>query len=123
MEPTSATIESSISHEREVLENNVSELEQRARTSLSWRDRFDRSPGLMLGVAFGLHTAGPDQISIWWFVFLMCCLGAHWLFYKGYDKRVDRLSDWVYALAYGAAWAIVLPWAAQGYQPFIYFQF
>ena len=31
----------------------MSELEQRARTSLSWRDRFDRSPGLMLGVAFG----------------------------------------------------------------------
>jgi len=31
----------------------VSELEQRAKTALSWRDRFDKSPGLMLGVAFG----------------------------------------------------------------------
>jgi len=77
----------------------------------------------MLSIAFGLHAAGAEQISNWWFVFLMCCLGVHWLFYRGYDKRIDLLPDWAYAFAYGAAWAIVLPWAAQGYQPFIYFQF
>ena len=77
----------------------------------------------MLSVAFGLHPAGPDQISTWWFAFLMFCLGLHWLFYKGVDKHLDRLPDWSYAFLYGAAWAIVLPWAAQGYTPFIYFQF
>ncbi len=77
----------------------------------------------MLSIAFGLHEPGGDQISGWWFAFLMGCLGVHWLFYRGYDKALDRVPDWAYAFGYGALWAVVLPWAAQGYQPFIYFQF
>jgi hypothetical protein len=31
--------------------------------------------------------------------------------------------DWIFALGYGGASALVLVWVAIGYQPFIYFQF
>jgi alginate O-acetyltransferase complex protein AlgI len=77
----------------------------------------------MLGIAFGLHAPGADAISIWWFVLLLVCLAVHWLNYKTEDRpRLARVPDWAYALGYGAAWALVVPWAA-GYKPFIYFQF
>ena len=36
---------------------------------------------------------------------------------------LDRLPSYVYSVIYGAAWALVFPWAAVNYQPFIYFQF
>ena len=77
----------------------------------------------MLGIAFGLHAPGGAGISTWWFVLLMVCLGVHWLLYKSSaDLRLKRVPDWLYAFGYGAAWALVVPWAA-GYKPFIYFQF
>jgi hypothetical protein len=77
----------------------------------------------MLAIAFGLSAPGGDTISAWWFVLLLVCLGLHWLFYKGYDQtRLKPVPDWLYAFGYGAAWALVLPWAA-GYKPFVYFQF
>jgi D-alanyl-lipoteichoic acid acyltransferase DltB (MBOAT superfamily) len=77
----------------------------------------------MLGIAFGLRAPGADAISIWWFVLLLVCLAVHWLNYRNEDRRpLARVPDWAYALGYGAAWALVVPWAA-GYKPFIYFQF
>jgi hypothetical protein len=36
---------------------------------------------------------------------------------------VAVLPSWAFGLLYGAAVALVLPWAARGYKPFIYFQF
>ena len=78
----------------------------------------------MLAIAFGLRAPGAEAISSWWFVLLLVCLGVHWLSYKGQERRsLAGLPDWLYAFGYGAAWALVLPWAAQGYTPFIYFQF
>jgi alginate O-acetyltransferase complex protein AlgI len=42
----------------------------------------------------------------------------------GLDERAaDRVQPALFALAYGAAVALVLPWAAAEYTPFIYFQF
>jgi alginate O-acetyltransferase complex protein AlgI len=77
----------------------------------------------MLSIAFGLAAPGSGALSVWWLVLLLVCLGVHWLFYRGYDHtRLGRVSDWLYAFGYGAAWALVLPWAA-GYKPFVYFQF
>jgi alginate O-acetyltransferase complex protein AlgI len=78
----------------------------------------------MLAIAFGLRAPGAEAISSWWFVLLLVCLGVHWLSYKEPERRsLAGLPDWLYAFGYGAAWALVLPWAAQGYTPFIYFQF
>ncbi|MBI5363934.1 MAG: MBOAT family protein [Planctomycetes bacterium] len=34
-----------------------------------------------------------------------------------------QAPDWAFALAYGIAWAVALPWVATGTTPFIYFQF
>jgi hypothetical protein len=53
MEPDSQTIETHLSQERQALKNNVAELEDRAKAAVSWRERFNSSPWLMLGVAFG----------------------------------------------------------------------
>ena len=53
MEPNSQTIVDRLSQEREALGHNVSELESRAKAAISWREHFNKSPGLMLGLAFG----------------------------------------------------------------------
>ncbi|MFH2000024.1 MAG: MBOAT family O-acyltransferase [Planctomycetota bacterium] len=38
-------------------------------------------------------------------------------------KTVGAMPDWLFYVVYGAAVGIVLPFAAAGYKPFIYFQF
>jgi alginate O-acetyltransferase complex protein AlgI len=38
-------------------------------------------------------------------------------------ERVGALPAWAFAVGYGAAWALALPWVAVDRQPFIYFQF
>jgi D-alanyl-lipoteichoic acid acyltransferase DltB (MBOAT superfamily) len=77
----------------------------------------------MYEVTYALNPGGAGVVSTWWLLFLAVCLAAHWAFYKGAEKSIARVPDWLYYPAYGALWALVLPWAAQGYQPFIYFQF
>ena len=42
---------------------------------------------------------------------------------RGWFTSLQRLPDPVFAAAYGAVFALVLPWASADYQPFIYFQF
>jgi hypothetical protein len=39
------------------------------------------------------------------------------------QPQIERLPDWTFAIGFGAAVALMLPWVAVGYQPFIYFQF
>ncbi|MCB9896568.1 MAG: hypothetical protein H6825_01065 [Planctomycetes bacterium] len=39
------------------------------------------------------------------------------------ERAAARLPDWGFAMAYGAAAALVLPWIATDFQPFIDFQF
>jgi alginate O-acetyltransferase complex protein AlgI len=70
---------------------------------------------------------GPDGgralASGWWWLFLGAgawhVAGSRDLC-KGWP---ERLPDWGFAVVFGAAFALVLPWAATGYKPFIYFQF
>ncbi len=77
----------------------------------------------MYQVALGLIPGGEGVLSRWWMLFDVICLAAHWATFKGALRLLDRLPDWVYFLGYGVVWALVLPWAAHGYQPFMYFQF
>jgi hypothetical protein len=45
-------IEQNIRHERDVLENNFSELEQKVKNAFDWHSQFEEHPGVMLGLAF-----------------------------------------------------------------------
>jgi alginate O-acetyltransferase complex protein AlgI len=88
-----------------------------------------RSEGLrqtadQIRMFFFQSAGGEETVSSWWAVFFAACALVHWGCYKGVFRRIwTSLSDWQYALAYGAAWALVLPWPPTGYRPFIYFQF
>lgn len=73
---------------------------------------------------FLLEVAGPRSVSPWWLLCLGACGVAHWVAFRGILRPVlARLSDRAFAVLYGLAWALVLPWVATGYRPFIYFQF
>ena len=41
----------------------------------------------------------------------------------GLEGRLASIPDLPFAFAYGTTWALLLPFSASGYQPFIYFQF
>jgi alginate O-acetyltransferase complex protein AlgI len=59
----------------------------------------------------------------WGWLFVGCAV-VHWVFYRGIlYERCRALPHWAFALVYGATWALILPWVAVGYRPFIYFQF
>ena len=61
--------------------------------------------------------------GVWWILIGGCAL-AHWAFWRGQlTKRLAALPEALFAIVYGAAWALVLPWVATGETPFIYFQF
>ena len=72
-----------------------------------------------------LANEGPLQsISWWWWVAALSWYGVHWVMYKGRVlHRAARIPGWLFAILLGAAWAIALPWVAEEYTPFIYFQF
>ncbi len=66
-----------------------------------------------------LRTVDP----VWWWLLAGFTL-VHLVMYRfEVLERSERLAPWKFALVYGAAWALVLPWIAGGYTPFIYFQF
>ncbi len=75
--------------------------------------------GLLPGASTGTLTIWPG----WWgmvagFGFAHAAL-SRWPL----DSPVARAPGWIFAAAYGVAVAVVLPWAANEYEPFIYFQF
>jgi alginate O-acetyltransferase complex protein AlgI len=84
-----------------------------------------------LGLAAPLPHAGlwnpaaqpiPHQ-GLWWLGVAGFAL-VHWMMGRQLlVNRLRELPDWAYALAYGASVALLLPWVATDYQPFIYFQF
>lgn len=65
METNPQEIERELSQERTALGQNVAELEHRAKDAVDWRKQFDKSPGLLLGLAFGggLLLAGLGSSS------------------------------------------------------------
>jgi len=40
-----------------------------------------------------------------------------------FSGPIERLPDWAFATGYGLALALIAPWIATDFQPFIYFQF
>ncbi|MFN0242859.1 MAG: MBOAT family O-acyltransferase [Planctomycetota bacterium] len=78
----------------------------------------------MLAIQYGVAPGGSGALSAWWLVFAAACLAVH----VAARRRVlgaahARMNGWMYAVALGTALALLAPWIADGYQPFIYFQF
>jgi len=72
----------------------------------------------------GLTGPGLQEVSWRWLPFLAVLLALHLLARRRTLVPLERATpDGLFALAYGVAWALVLPWVATGAQPFIYFQF
>ncbi len=76
----------------------------------------------MLGLGPG-GTAASAVSSAWWLV--PAVFAALHVAFDRRDaaERLHRVGPWSFALGYGVAVALVLPWAASGGKPFIYFQF
>ena len=87
-----------------------------------------RAPGLgSLGDIFGglyAGTGGEKTLDpSWWWVVLAFFL-VHGAMYRWEVlERSSKVGTLLFAVLYGLAWALVLPWIAGGYTPFIYFQF
>ncbi len=78
----------------------------------------------MFHIQTGLDSGGATSLSAWWLALIAGGLALHMLARRGVMRRpIESLPDWGFALAYGSAWALTLPWMASGYTPFIYFQF
>ena len=58
------------------------------------------------------------------FLPLFACGLAHWAAYRRPPlDQAARLPTWAFAVLYGFAWSLALPWVAVNLAPFIYFQF
>ncbi len=78
----------------------------------------------MLRITVGLQVGGAEQVDPNWWAYVVGCGIVHWCFWKLHvTERLAALGTRSFALAYGILWALVLPWVATGYTPFIYFQF
>jgi alginate O-acetyltransferase complex protein AlgI len=89
-----------------------------------------RAADLPTAIAYLRGLFSPDLVAVsagidpWWWLLLVGFALVHcWGYRKPVEQRVAGLPAPVFALGYGAAVALTLPWAASGYQPFIYFQF
>jgi len=82
------------------------------------------SAGVFLTGLWPGHATGDLQVPPGWWAMLVGFGLVHAAFAKWpWQPRVWGLPGWVFAAAYGVAVALVLPWAAHQYEPFIYFQF
>ncbi len=55
---------------------------------------------------------------------VICVVVLHYLGYKKFWRRLGNiLPNWLLSIVYGVAWALMFPFAREGYQAFIYFQF
>ena len=71
-----------------------------------------------------LKGSGPQTLDpkLWWLLGGLAFV--HWLNYRRvFATWWRRLPDPIFAAAYGAGWAVVLPFIPAQYVPFIYFQF
>jgi alginate O-acetyltransferase complex protein AlgI len=77
--------------------------------------------GLFWPLETGASAAPVDPA--WWILIPAFGL-VHWVVYRRFlHARLAALPDWAFAGLYGATVAVVLPFVATDYQPFIYFQF
>jgi D-alanyl-lipoteichoic acid acyltransferase DltB (MBOAT superfamily) len=70
-----------------------------------------------------LAGAGPAIDPSWWALLPVLWIVQVFLARRGLEERVAAMPDALFAAAYGAAFALVLPFAAANYLPFVYFQF
>lgn len=78
----------------------------------------------LAGLSEPVDGAAVMALAPWWWVFIAALAWLHFaLRRRELTERTAFLPDWAYALAFGAAVALALPWVAANYQPFIYFQF
>jgi alginate O-acetyltransferase complex protein AlgI len=93
-----------------------------------------RSPDFSIATEMitGLFAAGaPDPSALaaspphpaWWGLLALFALLHTLLARRPLEQRLSWAPDWLFALGYGAAIALALPWMSAGYRPFIYFQF
>ena len=82
------------------------------------------SLGEMWGVLLGLEAAGQASLAgNWWWL-----IGTFYLVHFAMRRRLleralERLGDPAFALVLGILFALAVPFASAGFQPFIYFQF
>jgi len=77
----------------------------------------------LLGGTAAVATNEPSLSALWW-LWLGALAALHFaLRRRDLFERSNALPDWAFALVFGAAVALALPWVAADYQPFIYFQF
>jgi hypothetical protein len=80
----------------------------------------------MFGRMYGfLANEGTLQsLSGWWWLGVVGWYFVHWVMYRGEVlERAAKAPAWLFAILFGAAWALSLPWVGAEYTPFIYFQF
>ena len=74
-------------------------------------------------VGFSRQSGASEIEAIWWLALVGFGLAHAACSRRSPMEWVAVLPSWAFGLLYGAAVALVLPWAARGYKPFIYFQF
>ncbi len=89
---------------------------------------FFRAPDLSSAGTYiaGMFSPGPaemQQLTLATGLLVGFALVHVAMFKQLFHRKLRTLPDWGFALSYGAAVAIALPFAATGYRPFIYFQF
>ena len=68
--------------------------------------------------------AGSVPHAQWWWAGLALFAVVHLaMARRTFAEPLTRLPDWAFAVAYGLAVALIAPWIATDFQPFIYFQF
>jgi alginate O-acetyltransferase complex protein AlgI len=78
----------------------------------------------LYGNLFSLAPSAEPLVGQGTLVLLAVCGLVHWAAYRSPPLgQAQRLSTWGFAVAYGFAWALALPWVAVNLAPFIYFQF
>src|SRR5205085_2468481 len=74
--------------------------------------------GKIFAALAGHHAADARTASGWWLVLFAVLAIVHAANRRAvFGKLVDRLPDWAYAVAWGAAFAITLLFVAKGYRP------
>jgi alginate O-acetyltransferase complex protein AlgI len=80
--------------------------------------------GTMLGILGGLNDGGARELPWIWLAWMPVLLAVHVASrHRLVARHVDRAPDWAFAVGFGAVVALLLPFVAAGYKPFIYFQF
>ncbi len=92
-------------------------------------ESLDGALEYLAGMA-GAGSAASAGVDLRWWLLVAGTLALQWMLSAARRRADDPLAlprvplpDIAFAFAYGVVVALLLPWAATGYRPFIYFQF